>query len=1009
MKKRIFHTPFVLLAALLILFQSCGNQSGEKADSKKSRENFAGQNEISKTDFQKVPDSAKPWVYYWWLKGNVSKELITRDLEEMKDKGIGGFLLFDSRGYHDGYEDGIVPVPLKIKYEFMSSGWREMVKHAITEAHRLGLKMSINLANTGGSLRGPWDMKDKGPKQLIWTEAQIAGPHKLSAKLTRPVGKEYFKDATLIAVEINETTSSIENISPANLNRNWKEVTIPTKDALLAGKVVDLNDKIVDGKLQWNIPEGKWKILRFGYRVIGERGGVDILNSEAVTHYFQLMGDEILKDAGPLAGATLTRFYNVSWEGGQPNWTDNFEDEFLKYRGYSMEPYLPVLAGIMVKDSAVGRRFMNDYLKTVSDCFKNNCYNTIGDLCHANGIEWHSENGGPWPRTAPMFEEADQLTFWGANDMPQGEFWCSTRKDLMTKSNVRYTAMASHIYGHPLTAVEAFTHMGAHWTKYPAYLKPFADVNFIDGANFFIWHTFTASPFELGKPGYEYFAGTHLNPNVTWWNEAGGFLEYLGRCQYLLRKGTPVADACVYVSDKNYVMWGRGEKWNQKSELHLPKGYTYDLIDSEVLINRLSVKNGQLVLPDGKKYQFLIVDLEKTEIMSRVLNKIRKLAEEGGTIVLGACKPTHAPGLRDFPETDKKIAQTADALGGKDWTKTQNRLIGSGIVYSGTSIDKVLADKRVLPDVEGPVGYIHVQNESQDIYFVTGHGKVKCTFRIGDKKPEIWDPVSGKITYAATYSFTNDGRTAINLTLPENGSAFVIFREAAPKKHFIALSGPGNPEFSSLEDNSVKANFWKNGDYGFTTSKNKIEKVSVTVPPLVEFSDSWNVTFKSMLEEAPNKTTFRNLALWNESNDPTIKYFSGTAVYEQSFELTKEQANSLVRLQLGKVFDIARVSVNGKDLGIVWTAPWRVDATGAVKQGINKLEIEITNCWSNRLIGDAHLDPEKRRTNTNVRLIPNRDKYPEIFKAISATDPLMPSGLGGPVSVEFGKSVDIKL
>jgi hypothetical protein len=245
--------------------------------------------------------------------------------------------------------------------------------------------------------------------------------------------------------------------------------------------------------------------------------------------------------------------------------------------------------------------------------------------------------------------------------------------------------------------------------------------------------------------------------------------------------------------------------------------------------------------------------------------------------------------------------------------------------------------------------------------------------------------------------------------LPENGSAFVVFKEAAPQNYFISVKGPDSPVFSSGENNLKEINVWKNGDYEFTTSKNKTEKVSIAVPSPIELIGAWNVTFRSPFNDTSNETNFDKLVLWNESTDPFVKYFSGTAIYKKSFELTKEQANSLVRLQLGKVFDIARVSLNGKDLGITWTAPWRVDLTDVVKEGKNELEIVVTNCWSNRLIGDAHLAPGKRQTNTNVRLVPNRDKYPEVFRAIAATDPLMPSGLGGPVSVEFGKSVDLKL
>src|ERR1017187_3767077 len=118
----------------------------------------------------------------------------------------------------------------------------------------------------------------------------------------------------------------------------------------------------------------------------------------------------------------------------------------------------------------------------------------------------------------------------------------------------------------------------------------------LDGANQVVWHTFDASPADFGKPGIVYFAGTHLNPNVTWWDDAGPFLSYLGRAQVMLRQGQFVADACVYKSDSNYVEWGRGEKWNDKGSLQLPAGYTYDLINAESLLTRLSVRNGNLVL-----------------------------------------------------------------------------------------------------------------------------------------------------------------------------------------------------------------------------------------------------------------------------------------------------------------------------------------------------------------------------------------------------------------------------
>lgn len=952
---------------------------------------------ISESDFHSIPADYRPWVYYWWLKGNVSKELITRDLEEMKNKGIGGILLFDSRGYHDGFHDGNVPVPLEIKHEFMSPGWREMVRHTLEEAHRLGLNVSINLANTGGSLRGPWDMKDQGPKQLIWTQKTVKGPSKLSLPLEIPADKKYFQDITLIATQlVNDEGSTAETTT-------WQTITAPENDSPVAGKIVDLQDQVSNNLLEWEVPEGTWRILRFGYHVIGEEGSVDILHKKAVTDYFQLMGAEILKDAGDLARSTLTHFYNVSWEGGLPDWTIDFEKEFKNYRGYDLSSFLPVLAGINLDDSLKSQRFLRDYWRTVSDCFKQNCYATIGELCHASGLEWHSENGGPWTRQAPMFREADQLEFWGENDMPQGEFWCSDGSKMIYRSNVRYTAMAAHIYGLPCVAVEGFTEMVRHWTKYPAELKPYADYNFIDGGNFFIWHTFTASPPELGKPGYEYFAGTHFNPNVTWWNQSKGFIDYMGRCQYLLRQGHFTADICCYVSDKNYVTWGRGEKWSQQPTLSPAKGYTYDLINTEVLLERLSVKDGKLVLPDGMSYRIMVVDLEDIRIPVKALDKISQLVKDGATVVLGGNKPAHTPGLSNDPDCDQKLAQLADEL----WSGQEERKIGKGMVYRGKTVADILNAKGILPDFEGPFEYIHRNGGDQDIYFLSGAGKGNCTFRVSGKKPECWNPLDGSVTDALCYQHTDDGRTTVWIDLPENGSTFVVFREKSNNNHFTAMAEANPVQTYRIKGNTAILTFGKSGHHVFEKSTGEPIVADVEIAGPLSLTGPWKVTFKAETGTT-REEAFEKLLRWDEHPDPDIKYFSGTATYSKTFTLDASQAQKPAWLQLGLVHDICQIWINGEDLGVVWTAPWEVDLTGILKEGTNELQIEVTNCWANRLIGDAGLPENKRTTSTNVRLVPDREQYRNGYQAFSAKDPLMPSGLVGPVSIAFGETREIE-
>lgn len=557
--------------------------------------------------------------------------------------------------------------------------------------------------------------------------------------------------------------------------------------------------------------------------------------------------------------------------------------------------------------------------------------------------------------------------------------------------------MAAHIYGKPLAAIEAFTHMTTHWSKYPAFLKPIADNNFIDGTNMFIWHTFTASPPEIGKPGYEYFAGTHINPRVTWWNESGSFMDYLSRCQYLLRKGRFVADICTYTSDKNYVRWGRGKQWDENSSLKLKQGYTFDLLNTDVLVNRLRVKGGKLVLPDGMNYKMLVVDLEDKTIPLDAIQKILSLSRAGATIVLGQNKPERTPGLKHYPRADRRVNRMANEL----WDNARD-----GKVIIGTTMEQVLEQKGISPDFEGPFEYIHRSCENAEIYFICGTGKAECTFRVQDKKPQFWNPANGNISDVVNYHLTDDGRTVIPITLPQYGSTFVIFTGTKENNYITSVSGPDDGLIiKHREGDTLNFVLWKSGDYSLTNSLKKTNEIKAEVDPAIALDKPWEVSFTPGWG-APAKTRFDKLTLWNLNSDPGIRYFSGTGTYKTSFILSEEQAKGPCLLNLGKVCDIARVRLNDKDLGVVWTAPWSVDITNARKTGENELEIEVTNCWANRLIGDAGLSEDKRFTHTNVRQLPDRGKYRD-YEAFSVKDSLLSSGLQGPVSISFGKEEEI--
>lgn len=967
-------------------------------------------------EFASVPMEYRPWCYYWCLKGNFTEEKFTEDLEAMKKAGFSGLLFFDSRGYHEDPELHI-PVPMDIKYEFMSSEWQKKVTHMIKEAERLGMKVSLNLSNTGGHLRGPWDFRNEGPREIVWTEGNVNGPKKYSVSMVTPKSAShqnesapYYIDVALLAVKLK--SGAVPGREVVQLNETWGSALERADGSVVIDQVIDISDKVKNGKLVWDVPKGAWKIIRFGSQVIGDYGSVDILNKKIITKYFDKIGTKMLDNAGTSAGKTLASFYNVSWEGSNPNWTEGFDEFFKQTRGYDIKKYLPALRGLIVGSAEETKRFYIDFYRTISDCFCVNCYQQIGKLSHQRGVLWHSEDGGPWQRNAPMFRESDMLTFWGQNDFPQGEFWVQEKKNRLTRSNMKFASNAAHIYGQKYSSVEAFTHMTWHWTIYPDILKVAADSNLIDGANMFIWHTFTNSPKNFGKPGIEYFAGTHVNTNVTWFDKVSPFTRYIGRCQYLLRKGLFGADFCVYASDKNYTGWGRGEKWNPKSDLFAPKGTAYDLLDTNVLVNRLKYENGRLVLPDGMSYRYFVLDPMETELPAAALEKIISLVKQGATLILGKTQPVTERGLKNYPVGDQKVVQLAAELWGTGSEKV--RALGKGKIYFGQTIEQVMTLEKQAVDFDGPFEYHHRSLKGSDIYFVSGNGgSADCVFRVSGMKPELWDPMNGTVRPAESYQFMEDGRTRVSLTLPKDGSVFVVFREKADSKYIASVEGPkGAVEILNRKGNQLDAVIWTSGSWKIKKNDGTEMAISAKCPDPVELTGSWSVAFDPQWG-GPKQIVFDKLQYWNDRPEKGIKYYSGTAFYQKSFTLTEDQVKNELLLSLGKVEVIARVKINGKEVGIVWTDPWTIDISRFVKVGRNELEVEVTNCWANRLIGDAGLPQKDRFTKTNIHLYKLKvdgKKVPKrVFQGFSDESPLRNSGLIGPVKILSGVHQTVSL
>jgi hypothetical protein len=740
----------------------------------------------------------------------------------------------------------------------------------------------------------------------------------------------------------------------------------PGEEDTRAADVLDLTDKLdKDGTLRWAAPAGAWRVFRFGC-TIGNHSHVstcsegwegfslDVLDAGAFQRYWDSVVEPLIADAGPLAGKALKYLHTDSWEVEPLNWTPAMRKEFRKRRGYDMTPWTPVLAGRIVESRAASNRFLHDFRKTLGDLAIDNHYRPFRDGAHKHGLLIHPESGGP--HAVPI----DAQRCLGFDDAPMSEFWAWSWRHRIGDSNrffVKQPASAAHTYGRRLVLAEGFTTIGPHWQETLwNNLKPSFDHALCEGLNLLVWHAFVCSPEAQGMPGLQYFAGTHLNPNVTWWTKSGPFFSYINRCQAMLQRGLFVADVCYYYGD--HVPNFAQHKLTDPARV-LP-GYDYDVITEEALLERASVKDGRIVLPDGMSYRVLVLPDHKA-ISLPVLRKVKELVASGATVI--GPKPVEATGLKDTARNDDEVKEITAAL----WDK--------GRVIAGKTARETLLATGVKPDFDcGDAGlnYIHRRDGNTDIYFVANRTNVAvnatCAFRVAGKAPELWDAVSGEQRFAAAYTEA-DGRTSLPLEFAPCGSWFVVFRAPAS----------GHP--ATAKSNTLK-----------------LEVVQdLAAPWTAHFPPGWSAPerdAREMLRSDTRPIVFNKLASWTENADPGIKFYSGTASYTKTFDAPRPTPHARrLFLDLGDLRELAEVRLNGRSLGIVWTPPFRVEITGALKPMGNVLQVEVINFWPNRIIGDASLPPEKRFTKTNIR-------------KLTKDTPLMPSGLFGPVTLCAPKTSD---
>ncbi len=926
------------------------------------------------TGFRTPPHNSGIRCFWWWLNGNVTAEAISRDLEQMKAKGFSGALIFDADGSGQRKNTTVPPGPT-----FGSPEWTKLFVHACKEAKRLDLELSLNI-QSGWNLGGPEITEEQTTQHLVWSKTTVEGPGAVEVALAKPVSKGFFRDVVVLAVplkpgktkpinELNLKSATSELGMSAPDCRPLLEVSPATPDEVMVNSAEILNissNMNADGMLSWKAPAGKWEILRIGHIPAGghvstQSAGwsgrvIDYLNPAALDAYWKTNVEPLCKAIGPLAGTTLRYIHTDSWEGGGMNWTPGFDRTFQKHRGYDLTPWLAVLAGHVVDSRENSNAFLADFRKTIGDLVADH-YGRLAELAKAHGMATHPECSGP--HAGPL----DGMKNYGRSELMMSEFWSPSphRPKPDSRFFVKQASSAAHTYGKRLVGAEGFTTIGPHWNDIPwLAMKPSFDHEFCAGLNLLFNHTFTCSPKEMGLPGQEYFAGTHFNPQVTWWDEAPAFIDYLKRCQFLAQRGAFVADVVYYYGDHIPNIFGRK---GQDPAGALPD-FDYDVLSEELLLEKLAYTDGKLRLPSGMSYRVLVLP-DHSILSLGALKKIDSLVRAGAT-VLGP-KPIKTVSLEGGGEGKAVFSRIADEL----WVTLGAiapkgvRQVGSGRVAWGMTARELLRSVGVAPDVAVTLkdgtnapdtDWIHYRDGDAEVYFLaelSGKARsVEATFRVEGRMPELWDAVDGSIREAATYSSAG-GVTRLPLELGAYDSLFVVFRKTTPATK--RSTGPNSQVWQQAQT----------------------------------IGGPWDVTFDSKWGGPAKPVRFEKLSDWSKHEDPAIRFYSGKATYQTRFTIGADLAGKALALELGDVKDVgmARVKLNGTDLGIVWRPPFRVNLGKSVKPGENTLEVMVVNSWRNRLIGDAALPEAQRLTKTNVSVVTNGPgKWP-----------LEPSGLLGPV------------
>lgn len=725
-------------------------------------------------------------------------------------------------------------------------------------------------------------------------------------------------------------------------------------------KVLDLTGQLqADGRLLWQVPPGQWRVLRFGWSLLGKTNHpaiaeatgleVDKLDGEAVRAYVEryLLNYEEAVGAGRVGVNGISALLTDSTEVGAFNWTPKLIEHFKRLRGYDPLPWLPTVTGSIIESRNASERFLYDFRQTLAELHATEHYGTLARVAQDRGLTVYGESLEGWRPSL-----GDDLGMRRFADVPMAAVWSYNQEEgpkPLYLADMRGAASVAHLYGQNLAAAESMTSTRHPWYHVPEDLRRVVDLEFVHGINRVVIHSSVHQPLDNNKPGLSLrHIGQFFNRHTAWSEMARPWMDYIAKSSYLLQQGRFVADVAYFYGEEGPL---GAQTWDQYPN-DVSSKYGYDFVNRDALLNVLDVKDGFLITPAGGRYRALYLGQHSRRMSFEVLQRIAYLVEAGATVIGEA--PSGSLGLRDDDDAFEELAR-------KLWSGKADTRVGAGRVLSGLrNVDHTMMHLGTVPDVsfeglndERAVQFVHRKLPGIDIYFVSNQTaetlSVTGEFRVSGRAPALWNAVTGEIE---PLSFQAKGAsTSVPLQFAPEESYFVVFATPTNRSSYVQTQAR-----------------WR--DVG-------------------EISGPWKVEFESG-RGAPESIVLEQLVSLSELAEPAVRYFSGVSQYSQSFDLPAGyEPGDPLRLSLGEVGDLAEIRVNNIDVATLWQAPFTADIGGVVHAGENRLEIRVANRWVNRLIGDAQPDVEALSYT--------------VTPMYSADAPLLPSGLIGPITLAVQK------